>query len=46
MRPKLPRKIHLVVRSRYGHYRAHIATVYYISMPPLSQNPPSAPALW
>ena len=24
-----------------GRYRTHIATVYYISRPPLSQNPPS-----
>ena len=24
-------------------HRAHIATVYYISRPPLSRNPPSAP---
>ena len=31
------------VRSPYKRYRAHIATVYYISRPPLSQNPPSAP---
>ena len=31
------------VRSPDGRYRAHIATVYYISRPPLSQNPPSAP---
>ena len=30
-------------RSPYGRYRAHIATVYYISRPPLSQNPQSAP---
>ena len=30
------------VRSPDGHYRAHIATVYCISRPPLSQNPPSA----
>ena len=26
-----------------GHYCTHIATVYYISRPPLSQNPPSTP---
>ena len=26
-----------------GCYRAHIATILYISWPPLSQNPPSAP---
>ena len=32
-----------VVRSPDGRYRAHIATVYHISKPPLSQNPPSAP---
>ena len=31
------------VRSPFGCYRAHIATVYYISRPSLSQNPPSAP---
>ena len=31
------------VRSPDGLHRAHIATVYYISRPPLSQNPPSAP---
>ena len=31
------------VRSPYRRYRAHIATVYYISRPPLSQNPSSAP---
>ena len=31
------------VRSPDGCYRAYIATVYYISRPPLSQNPPSAP---
>ena len=30
------------VRSPDGLHRAHIATVYYISRPPLSQNPPSA----
>ena len=35
MCPKLPRKVR---RSQ-----SHIATVYYISRPPLSQNPPSAP---
>ena len=28
------------VRSPDGPYRAHIATVYYIFRPPLSQNPP------
>ena len=33
------------VRSPDGRYRAHIATVYYISRPPLSQNPPSAPEI-
>ena len=33
------------VRSPDGRYRAHIVTVYYISRPPLSQNPPSAPTL-
>lgn len=32
------------VRSPDGHYCAHIATVYDISLPPLSQNPLSAPA--
>ena len=32
------------VRSPDGRYRAHIATVYYISRPPLSQNPPPASA--
>ena len=31
------------VRSSDGRYHAHIATVYYISRPPLSPNPPSAP---
>ena len=31
------------VRSPYGRYRAHIATVYYISRPPLSQDHPSTP---
>ena len=31
------------VRSPDGRSRAHIATLYYISRPPLSQNPPSAP---
>ena len=31
------------VRSPDGCYHAHIATVYYISRPPLSQNPLSAP---
>ena len=31
------------VRGPDGCYRAHIASVYYISRPPLSQNPPSAP---
>ena len=35
MCPKLPRKVR---RSQ-----SHIATVHYISRPPLSQNPPSAP---
>ena len=33
------------VRSPDGRYRAHIVTVYYISRPPLSQIPPSAPSL-
>ena len=33
------------VRNPNRRYRAHIVTVYYISWPPLSQNPPSAPAL-
>ena len=33
----------LAVRSPDGRYRAHFATVYYISTPPLSQNPRSAP---
>ena len=28
-----------------GCYRAHIVTVYYISRPPLSQNPPPTPGL-
>ena len=41
MRPKLPRK----VRSPDGRYRAHIITVYYISRPPLSLNPLSAPEI-
>ena len=31
------------VRSPVGHYHAHTATVYYISRPPLSQNPLSVP---
>ena len=31
------------VRSPDGRYHAHITIVYYISRPPLSQNPPSAP---
>ena len=31
------------VRSPDERYCAHIATVYYISRPPLSQNPPSSP---
>ena len=31
------------VRSLDGLYGARIGTVYYISKPPLSQNPPSAP---
>ena len=30
-------------RSPDGRYFAHIAIVYHISRPPLSQNPPSAP---
>ena len=34
-----------VVPSPDGRYLDHIATVYYISRPPLSQNPPSAPAI-
>ena len=33
------------VRGPDGRYRAHIATVYYISRPPLSQNPPPTPGL-
>ena len=33
------------LRSPDGRYRTHIVTVYYISRPPLSQNPPSAPSL-
>ena len=32
------------VRSTDGYYCAHISTVYYISRPSLSQNPPSASA--
>ena len=36
--------IECAVRSPDGRYRAHIATVYYISRPPLSQNPPPASA--
>ena len=32
-------------RSSDGRYRVHIATVYYISRSPLSQNPPVAPYL-
>ena len=32
-----------VVRCPDGRYRAHIATVYYISRPPLSQDHPSTP---
>ena len=31
------------VRSLDGRYGAHIATVYYISSSPLSQNAPSVP---
>ena len=31
------------VCSPDGRYSAHIATVYYISRHPLSQNPPSVP---
>ena len=31
------------VRSPDGRYLAHIATVYYITRSPLSQNPPSTP---
>ena len=33
----------LAVCSPDGRYRTQFATVYYISMPPLSQNPPSVP---
>ena len=33
------------VRSPDGRYRAHIATVYYISRLPVTQNPPSTPSL-
>ena len=40
-RPKLTKKC--TVRSPDERYCAHIAIVYYISRPPLSQNPPSAP---
>ena len=32
-------------RSPHGRYCVHIATVYYISRSPLSQNPPVAPYL-
>ena len=31
------------VRIPDGRYSSHIATIYYISRNPLSQNPPSAP---
>ena len=41
MRPKLPTKC--TVLSPVERYRAHIATEYSISGPPLSQNPPYAP---
>ena len=34
------------VRSPDGRYSAHIATIYYISRHPLSQNPLSAPRPW
>ena len=30
------------VRKPDGRFRAHIATLHYISRPPLSQNPPSS----
>ena len=33
------------VRGPDGRYRAHIATVYYISRPLLPQNPPPTPGL-
>ena len=33
------------VCSPDGRYLAYIATAYYISRPPLSQNPPSAPVV-
>ena len=32
------------LRNPDGRYRAHIVTIYYISRPPLSQNPSSAPS--
>ena len=41
MCPKLPEKI--AVRSPDRQYCAHTDSVYYISRPPLSQNPSSAP---
>ena len=42
MHLNLPRKVHCSQSWPDGCYRTHIATVYYISRPPLSQNPPSA----
>ena len=33
----------LTPATQARRYRAHIATVYFISMPPVSQNPPGPP---
>ena len=43
MRLKLSRNMRRL-QSRRALLRPYIATVFYISSPPLSQNPPSAPA--
>ena len=42
MHPKLRRKVR-GSQFWWALYRAHFATVYKISRPPLSQNPPPAP---
>ena len=43
MRPKRRRKVRrCAVRKPDGRFRAYIATLHYISRPPLSQNPPSS----
>ena len=41
---KLLRTMHRSL-SPDGHYCTHIVTVYYISIPPLSQNPLSTPVI-